>query len=93
MRAGRVQREERYEVEVACVAARPEVGAQDARLAEQRAFALAAEVEGALADDPRLGLTEIAWATVDRLEVESAPADRGWVARVSVVVSVVARLS
>lgn len=93
LRATRVQREERYDLAVTCFAARHDATAADQRLAEERAFALAGEVEDLLASDPRLGLSDIAWARVSQLELASAPADRGWVAQVTVTVSVVARLT
>ena len=95
IKAGRKHRQEGYVVRVTVWSFRPELTAVDAQECETRAFELAAEVEDALADDPRLGLSP---ATIQSAEVETLastlfPFRAGWACELAIDVRVRARLT
>lgn len=88
MRAGRKDRAEEYRLEVIVSVVKNGVEA-----AEERAFVLLGEIESALADDPRIGLTSINWATVADFESVTTRGQSGAVAEIRVFVEVNARLT
>lgn len=94
IRAGRKSRNETYELEVVCYA---EVRGRNVATsdAEDRVFALFAEVQDQVADDPQLGLVEdgVAWTTVQDFSLDSGPTDTGANAVIAVSLEVKARLS
>ena len=92
IKAGRQVRDETYTVEVIASVISSE---GTVKAAEDRAHVLIAEVEEALADDPKLGIgTTILWAkTGDIEERGSGHTDTGSVAEVVLRVEVKARLT
>ena len=90
--AGRQTRDETYTVEVIASVIS---STGTVKAAEDRAHALIAEVEEALADDPQLGIgSTILWATTGDIEERgSGHTDTGSVAEVVLRVEVKARLT
>jgi hypothetical protein len=95
IKAGRKQRQEEYVVRVTVWSFRPELTPVDAQTCEERAFALAAEVEDVLADDPRLGLAAgaIQYAEVDSIASTLFPFKSGWATELAIDIRVRARLT
>lgn len=95
IKAGRKQRQEEYTVRVTVWSFRPELTTEDAATCEQRAFVLAAEVEDALADDPRLGLGAgvVQYAEVDSIASTLFPFQSGWATELAIDVRIHARLT
>lgn len=98
MKAGRKAREESYTVVVTIQVFDGTVGVDDAATVEARAFALLAELDGELADDPNLGLSAATPGPTCRVSIAGyrrslATWHSGWVARLDVELAVDARLS
>jgi hypothetical protein len=89
MKAGRKSRDEEYIVEVLLSVVKPGGTLEEA---EERAFALLAEVEDVLADDPRLGTTAILWAKAGEWGESSGYLDEGAEADIRLEVECKARL-
>lgn len=92
IKAGRKHRTESYAVDVTIWSFRHDLGPEDAQEAEVRAFALYAELEDVLADDPALGLAIVA-ATVADVSVSLVPFQSGWAAVLVPTISISARLT
>ena len=95
IKAGRKQRQEEYTVRVTVWTFRPDLTTVDAQTCETEAFAVLADIEDELADDPRIGLGV---AVVQFLEVTSVastlfPFQAGWACELAVDIAVRARLS
>lgn len=92
MKAGRAPRDETYSIRT-IVLVRQRGG--NIQKAEERAFALLAEIEDALADDPTLGLVPtIHWAGLGEIsEVDSGLLDDGCACAIAFEINVKARLS
>lgn len=91
IRSGRQPREERFTVDVVISVVN---GGGSIADAEDRAHALAAEVEDAVAQDPKLGLSDIEWALPGDIEESgSGYTDLGAVCEIRVGIEVRARLS
>ena len=95
VKAGRQQRQEEYTVRVTVWTFRPDLTSKDAATCETEAFAVLADIEDVLADDPRIGLTP---AVVQYLEVTSVastlfPFVGGWACELAIDVAVKARLT
>jgi hypothetical protein len=86
---GRVPRDERYVMNVIVLVSSEGGTPQEA---EDRAFALLAEVENELADTPRLGLTVIDWAAARDFESQAGPTPEGGLAEIQLGVEVFAQL-
>jgi hypothetical protein len=87
---GRIPRDERYTMNVIVSVAKEGGTPQDA---EDRAFALLAEVENELADTPRLGLVNVIdWAAARDFESQAGPTPEGGLAEIRLGVEVFAQL-
>lgn len=92
LKAGRQHRQEAYTVSVICQTFSAAATPVDQDDSEARAFALMAEVEGALADDPKVSST-VDWSEAIGFTCESVPFEHGWATRISVAVRANARLT
>lgn len=88
IKAGRKARDEEYRLEAIVSVVKNGVEA-----AEERAFVLLGEIESELADNPRIGLTSINWATVADWEAITTRGPQGAVAEIRAFIEVSARLS
>lgn len=94
LKAGRKQRNEDYPVELTIWTFRPDLTPADSATADARAFALLAEVEDVLADDPKLGLgTAVISTELTSFEHSLFPFNHGWCAVIVPTIQVRARLS
>ena len=93
IKAGRKNRDETYDLDVVVSV----LGSTDGKLetAETRAFALLAEIEGELADDPRIGLapTVVNWCKAGDFEESATRTDQGPLFEIKMAMEVVARLT
>jgi hypothetical protein len=89
VKAGRKPRDEVYTIEVLVSVLKPGGTLEEV---EERAFALLAEVEDVLADDPRLGTTAILWAKAGEWGESSGYLDDGAEADIRLEIDVKARL-
>lgn len=78
IKAGRKQRQERYIFELVLWVAKPELDSDSAQAVFERALALLAVVENALADDVQLGQAALSWAVLGELQVDLVPYESGW---------------
>ena len=88
----RARREERYRIEIVCQAWRSAHTPLDADDSEDRAYALFAHVENAVAADVDVNAT-VKWSQVVEFRDETIPFDKGWATRLTVVLSCTARLT
>lgn len=95
MKAGRKQRQESYDVEATIWSFSPDLTAEAAATAEQRAFTIFGEIEDVLADTPKLGLTTgiIQRASIEVFEVGLIPFEKGWASVIVPTIKVEARLT
>lgn len=91
LKTGRQRRTETAQVEIIIQTLRSAHTPLDADDSEDRAFALLAELEGALADDPDVS-SSIEWTDELAYVEETIPLERGWATRLTVTVSLNARL-
>lgn len=90
LRAGRKVRNEEYTLDVIVSVLKAGGDVQDA---EDRAFVLFIEVEGALADDPRLGGTVLEWAKAGEFTTTVGMTETGGLAEIKLGVECRARLT
>lgn len=95
LKPGRQRRQETYVLQVVCQTFHSAHTPLDAGDSEARAYALLAELEGALADDPRLGDAAGVSAVLEfgTWTEETVPFERGWATRITAGVRVSARLT
>lgn len=94
LKAGRKLRNEDYPVELTIWTFRPDLTPADAATADARGFALLAEVEDVLADDPKLGLgTAVIYTELTSFEHSLFPWEGGWACVIVPTIQVRARLS
>jgi hypothetical protein len=89
LKSGRKQRDETYSIEVVFLAAFPG-GTPDE--AETAVWAHFAHLEDILADDPTLGVADLAWATLGQVEGDVAIEQSGPIAWITADVNCKARL-
>lgn len=92
IKAGRKQRQESYTVRVTVWEWRPDLTATGAATVEAQAFALAAEIEDVLANDPQAGLSSVQWIKVESLASTLFPFEKGWACELAMDLNVAARL-
>lgn len=93
IKAGRVQRQEAYTFEVVLWVTKPEEDADGAKTVFDRAVALAAVIEDAVADDVQLGNSNIGWTMISDRDIDLVPQDRGWGCQVILRIEGNARLT
>lgn len=93
IKAGRKQRQERYVLELGLFVAKPEETAAGAQATFERALALLAVVENALADDVQLGEGSIQWMVLEGRNVELVPFEKGWGCQIMLQIEGNARLT
>lgn len=94
IKAGRVQRQESYTFEVVIWVAQPQGSADTAKTTFDRALALAAVAENALADDTDLGAAGVQWLVLENREgPHLTPLDKGWGCEIVLSVNGSARLT
>lgn len=93
MKAGRKQRQETYRpVLVVWAVKNASTAAAGSDEAEARAFELAAEVDAALADDPKIS-ADVQWSVVGDWSSHLEPNEKGWGCQLSLALEVNARLT
>lgn len=93
LKAGRRQREERWEIDCIVYAYRQAETAQGAEAAEAAAFALLDEIDDELADDPCLGLAVRHVQLTDDASVDLVPYEDGWGCVITQPITFEARLT
>lgn len=94
IKAGRKERREDYEVPLTVWVFRPDLSADDAKTCHERAFAIFAEIEDFLADDPALGLSpSIHWCRIASYDDLLIPFQSGWACLLTVTLTVLATLN
>lgn len=92
IKAGRKHRNEDAEVDVVVWVFQGGGTPVASDVTEARSFAMAAEVEGELADDPTLGGV-CEWSRIARVEAELVPFEKGWASQLILTLAVRARLT
>ena len=92
IKAGRKHRNEDAEIDAVVWVFQGGGTPVDADDTEARSFAMAAEVEGELADDPTLGGV-CEWSRIARVEAELVPFEKGWASQLILTLAVRARLT
>lgn len=90
MKADRKKRDESYRFDVICQVVKPGGTIKDAN---DRAQELLAEVDGALADDPKLGTTVVLWCQLQGFDLFEGRTDAGAGTRIEAHIDVRARLT
>lgn len=94
IKAGRKQRQEEYVLRGQLWVAKPDVGADGAQVTFERALALFAVVEDALANDVQLDETDIQWLQLDEHSPpDLIPYEKGWACLIEFRVRGQARLT
>lgn len=92
LKTGRQRRKETYEVTVICQTFRAANTATDGDDSEDRAYALMAHVENAVAADADVNST-IKWSEITSWDSETIPFERGWATRITLTLSCTSHLT
>lgn len=95
IKAGKKARQEEYDLDVVFQSWRAAAGSDGGQAVEARCFAMYAELDDAMALDPKfgLGITVVQLAELTGVEVRLLPFEKGWQSELIAKVSVHARLT
>lgn len=92
IKTGRQRRKEQYAVTIICQTFYAGATSADADDSEDRAYALMAHVENAVAADADVGAS-VKWSELTRWDAETLPFERGWATRITLTLSCTSHLT
>lgn len=93
LKVGRKQRTETYDVDLTVQCFRPDLSATEARTAEARTAAILDLLDDELANDPKLGSSDVLWMVLARRQHQLIAFEKGWASLLEATVTVQARLT